>query len=142
MANDKVVLRFNSGELLKGYLKEFTTGSHSVLFEELGDGTVRTIPVEKLKAIFFVKTFAGESGRRERKKYGISHREGRKIFVRFKDGESMAGYFQGKIPWDRGFFLSKPNNKKTGFFIMPADGESNNIKVFVISSSVRDITTL
>lgn len=139
---DKVVLRFNNGELLKGCLKEFSQTSQEVLFEELGRKGVRTIPLQELKAIFFVRTFEGDSEYREKKRYGIRKREGRKIFIRFKDGESMAGYLQGDMPWDKGFFLSRPDEKKIGFFLVPVDEDSNNIRVFVIKSSVRDITLL
>lgn len=140
--DDKVVLRFDNGTLLKGYLKEFSQESHHVLFEEIGGDSYRNIPVQELKAIFFVRTFEGDSEYREKKRYGIRKREGRKIFIRFKDGESMAGYLQGDMPWDKGFFLSKPDEKKIGFFLVPADEDSNNSKVFVIKSSVRDITLL
>lgn len=104
--------------------------------------SVHTIPIEKLKAIFFVKTFKGDSKYREKKRYGLRQSEGRKIFVRFKDGESLVGYLQGDMPWDKGFFLSKPDKKKVGFFLVPVDVESNNIRVFIMSSSVRDITVL
>lgn len=140
--DDKVVLRFDNGTLLKGYIKEFSQGSHHVLFEEIGGDSYRNIPVQELKAIFFVRTFEGDSEYREKKRYGIRKREGRKIFIRFKDGESMAGYLQGDMPWDKGFFLSRPDEKKIGFFLVPADEDSNNSKVFVIKSSVRDITLL
>ncbi len=64
------------------------------------------------------------------------------MFVRFKDGESMIGYLEGDMPWEKGFFISKPDEKKAVFFLMPADEGSNNIKVFVIGASVKDITAI
>lgn len=140
--DEKVVIRFTNGSLLKGYLREFSVESHNIVFEELsGEGT-QTIPVDNLKAIFFVRTFEGDKKYREIKRYGTNKIEGRKIFIRFKDGESMVGHLQGDMPWDKGFFLSKPDEKKTGFFLVPVDEESNNSKVFVIKSSVADITAL
>ena len=54
----------------------------------------------------------------------------------------MIGYLEGDMPWEKGFFISKPDEKKTGFFLMPADEGSNNIKVFVIGASVKDITAI
>jgi len=141
-AEEKVVMRFNDGSLLKGYLGGFSQDSQEVSFEELGRDNVRYIPVQELKAIFFVKTFEGDKEYREKKRYGLRKREGRKIFIRFKDGESMVGHLQGDMPWDKGFFLSRPDEKKTGFFLVPVDEESNNIKVFVVRSSVKDITAL
>jgi hypothetical protein len=54
----------------------------------------------------------------------------------------MVGYLQGKVPWDKGFFLSKPDKVKKGFFLVPVDEDSNNIKVFVVYSAVKDITAI
>ncbi|MBI4688866.1 MAG: hypothetical protein HY754_01120 [Nitrospirae bacterium] len=138
---EKVVIRFNNGSLLKGYLKDFSQDSHTLSFDELG-GDSSCISVHELKAIFFVRTFEGDSIYREKKKYGPERREGRKIFIKFKDGESIIGYLQGDMPWDRGFFLSRPDEKKTGFFIFPTDNKSNNIKIYVVGLSVKDITAL
>jgi len=140
--DDKVVIRFNNGTLLKGYIKEFSPESQHILFEEIGENSYKNIPWQELKAIFFVRTFEGDSEYREKKRYGIRKREGRKMFIKFNDGESMIGYLQGDVPWDKGFFLSRPDEKKKGFFLVPVDEESNNIRVFVVRSSVRDITAL
>ena len=79
---------------------------------------------------------------KERKIYGIRRSEGKKIFVKFKDDESMVGYLHGDVPWDKGFFLSKPDKEKEGFFLIPVDEDSNNIKVFIIYSAVKDITSI
>jgi len=141
-SEDKVVLRFTDGKLLKGYLKEFSQNAPEVLFKKLGRKRNQTIPVLKLKAIFFVKTFEGDSKYREKKIYGFRKSEGKKIFVKFKDDESMVGYLHGEAPWNKGFFLSKPVKGKEGFFLIPVDEDSNNIKVFVIYSSVKDITAI
>ncbi|RJQ40955.1 MAG: hypothetical protein C4550_02580 [Nitrospiraceae bacterium] len=140
--NDKVVLRFTNGKLLKGYLQEFSQESPEISFKKLDGKKTQTIPVLKLKAIFFVKTFEGNSKHKEKKIYGIRRSEGKKIFVKFKDDESMVGYLQGKAPWDKGFFLSKPDERQTGLFIVPVDEDSNNIKIFVIYSAVKDITAV
>lgn len=141
-SEDKVVLRFNDGKLLKGYLKEFSQNAPEILFKKLDGKKTQTIPVLKLKAIFFVKTFEGNSSHRERKIYGLRKSEGKKIFVKFKDDESMVGYLQGNVPWSKGFFLSKPDKGKEGFFLVPVDENSNNIKIFVIYSAVKDITAV
>ncbi len=139
---DKVVLRFDDGKVLKGYLKEFSQESQKISFEELGDKKFRSVAVEDLKAIFFVRGFEGDKKYKEQKKYGISKKKGRKIFIRFRDNESLMGYLEGDMPWDKGFFLSKPDQKKTGFFILPGDEKSNNIKVYVIKSAVKDIAAM
>ena len=140
--DDKVVLRFTDGKLLKGYLKEFSQESPVISFKKLDGKKTQAIPALKLKAIFFVRTFEGNSKHKEKKIYGLRQSEGKKIFVKFKDDESMVGYLQGKVPWDKGFFLSKPDKGKEGFFLVPVDEDSNNIKVFVVYSSVKDITAI
>lgn len=139
---DKVVLRFDDGKVLKGYLKEFSQESPKISFEELGDKKFRSVAVEDLKAIFFVRGFEGDKKYKEQKRYGISKKKGRKIFIRFRDNEFLMGYLEGDMPWDKGFFLSKPDQKKTGFFILPGDEKSNNIKVYVIKSAVKDIAAM
>lgn len=139
---EKVVIRFNNGRVLKGYLKEFFQDSPAILFEEAGKKEFYAISVRELKAIFFVKTFEGKNGYKEKKKYGERKQAGKKIFVKFKDGESFVGYLSGDMPWDKGFFLSKPDDKRTGFFIVPADEESNNEKAYIIKSSVKDVLAL
>lgn len=139
---EKVVMRFADGKVLKGFLDEFSQESSKVWFEELGQKQINSVPVQDLKAIFFVRSFEGDSGHKEKKKYGISQNRGRKIFLKFNDGETMVGFIQGDVPWDKGFFLSKPHDKKTGFFVVPADEESNNVKAFIIRSSVKDITAI
>lgn len=139
---DKVVLRFDNGKVLKGYLKEFSQESQKISFEELGDKKCKSVSVEDLKAIFFVRGFEGDKKYKEQKKYGISKKKGRKIFIRFRDNESLVGYLEGDMPWDKGFFLSKPDQKKTGFFILPGDEKSNNVKVYVIKFAVKDIAAM
>ena len=74
--------------------------------------------------------------------FGIRENIGRKVYIRFNDGESMMGYLEGDIPWEKGFYLSKPASALKGFFLVPVDVDSNNKKVFVISSSIKDITLM
>jgi small nuclear ribonucleoprotein (snRNP)-like protein len=138
----RVVVRFNNGKILKGYVRNFVANENFVLLEEVGTQMERGILIDELKAIFFVKTFEGVSGYRDKKAYGIRQGTGRKVYVRFNDGESMIGFLEGEIPWKKGFFLSKPNSKVKGFFLIPVDSGSNNIKVFIVGSSIKDITLM
>lgn len=139
---EKVVVRFNSGKVLKGYVRNFRTDLSVVILEEVGTNIEHRIPINELKAIFFVKTFEGDSEHRERKTYGIRESIGRKVYIRFADGESLMGFIEGEIPWEKGFFLSKPSEKAKGFFLIPVDSESNNIKVFVVGSAIKDLTIM
>ena len=139
----KVVLRFNTGKLLKGYIGDFTAYTDIVIIQDSANDEEHKIPIIELKAIFFVKTFEGDRSRRDKKRYGISENVGRKVYIRFSDGESMMGFLEGDIPWEKGFHLSKkPAGALKGFFLIPVDMDSNNKKVFVVNSSIKDITLM
>lgn len=136
---EKVVLRFSDGMVVKGYLKVFSETGDFVEIEDLS-GNSRVAEIDKLKALFFVKSFEGMPHYNERKLFLGLNRRYKKVFVKFKDGESMTGYIEGDIPWGKGFFLER--SKKKGFYLLPTDNESNNIKVFVVTSSVKDVTLI
>ena len=138
----KIVLRFNTGKILKGYITDFTAYTDIVVVQDSETDEEHKIPIIELKAIFFVKTFEGDRSRRDKKMYGISENVGRKVYIRFNDGESMMGFLEGDIPWEKGFHLAKPSGALKGFFLIPVDVDSNNKKVFVVNSSIKDITLL
>jgi len=136
------VVRFNNGSILKGYLGDFSPDREEVALREVETGEVHTLRVDDMKAVFFVKSFEGDFDYREKKSYGIRKQTGNRVFVKFKDGERLVGFLDGKVPWEKGFFLSSKENGGKGFFLLPVDEDTNNIKVFVISSSVDDVTVV
>lgn len=139
---EKVVARFRNGALVKGYVKNFKIDRERITLNEPRTHKVRRIPVDDLKALFFVKTFKGYGDYVERKVFGIRKNAGRKVFVKFNDRESLVGFIDGALPWNKGFSLSMLGRKAKGFFLVPADGDSNNSKVFVVGSAIRDITIM
>jgi hypothetical protein len=68
--------------------------------------------------------------------------DGHKVYVKFTDQESLVGFVEGEIPWDKGFFVSREGSKAQGFFLIPVDRDSNNVKVFVVGTSVKDVTIM
>jgi hypothetical protein len=141
-AKERSVVRFNDGSILKGYLKVFSPDIDEVVLREVETDEVHTLRVDDMKAVFFVKSFEGDFDYREKKSYGIRKPTGNRVFVKFKDGERLVGFLDGKVPWEKGFFLSRKENDGKGFFLLPVDEDTNNIKVFVISSSVDDVTVV
>lgn len=141
-AQERSVVRFNDGSILKGYLRVFSPDIDEVVLREVKTDVVRTLRVADMKAVFFVKSFEGDFDYREKKSYGIRKPTGNRVFVKFKDGERLVGFLDGKVPWEKGFFLSRKENDGKGFFLLPVDEDTNNIKVFVISSSVDDVTVV
>ncbi len=140
---EKSVLRFMDGAVLKGYLRDFSPEGEDVVLEETGTGRIHTVSISVMKAVFFVKSLEGDYEYKEKKSYGVRRPVGNRAFVRFRDGECLVGFLEGKVPWQKGFFLSgRREGGKKGFFLLPADKDANNIKVFVVSSSVEDVTVV
>jgi hypothetical protein len=139
---ERVVARFNDGRVVKGYTRDFTVESNFFLLDEAGSGKEHRIAVADLKAVFFIKSFEGNKTYREKKAFGVSAHDGHKVYIKFKDQESLVGFVEGEIPWDKGFFVSRDGSKTKGFFLIPVDRDSNNVKVFVVGTSVEDVAIM
>ena len=138
---EKIVARFRDGRLLKGFVRNFSIESDTLIMSDQTNKENR-VPMEELKAIFFVKSFEGSSRYVERKVFGSRKNLGRKVFVKFIDKESLVGFIEGEIPWDKGFSLSKLGKGAKGFFLIPVDEDSNNKRVFVVGSSIENVTIM
>ena len=130
----KIVIRFADGRIQKGYTQNFFP--KKPVFHFFKNPTKQStnhkeIRVSDLKAIFFVKTFSGNPDYKERKSFveGESS-QGRKAEVTFADGEILQGSVLGY------------NAKDSGFFLFPSDPKSNNHRVFVVNSAVKDFRYL
>jgi hypothetical protein len=139
----RAVLRFLDGTILKGYLEGFSEDAPEITVRAVGAQTPQTVKTDRLKAIFFVKTFEGNSRYYEKKSYGLRKPKGNRTFIKFIDGEDMIGFIEGGVPWEKGFFLSRKKAKNLrGFYLLPADEGSNNNRVFVFTAAVRDVTVV
>jgi hypothetical protein len=123
-----VVARFLDGRLLKGTIHDFAPNKQEFHLYEGGNERSRAVavPAESLKALFFVKSYEGNKDHVD----SVEHQgggQGRKIRVRFLDGEEMAGTTMGYSP------------QKQGFFLIPADAEGNNVRVYVLNSAVAKV---
>ena len=128
---NKVVVRFADGRLVKGTTKDFLPAKpmFHVVDPDAPPGTEpRTITVSELKAVFFVKEFAGDPGYREKKEFEAEQRPlGRPIRVVFRDGEVLVGVTQGYQPG------------RPGFFVEPADPNSNNERCYVVTAATTEV---
>jgi hypothetical protein len=129
----KVVARFRDGKIIKGFTRNFF--SNKDLFHvsppENPYGEGKIIRMRELKAVFFVRDFKGKPEYRERKKYKAEDSPfGRRVEIRFSDGEVQVGATMGY------------SLERMGFFITPADPGSNNTKIFAISTSVESVRRL
>jgi hypothetical protein len=126
----KVVVRYVDGRLVKGTTQDFFPNKDR--FHLRPDTTNPEEPSEilirDLKAVFFVKDFTGNQEYNERKEYGNGDTaQGRKVEVLFIDGEKLVGSTLGYDP------------NRLGFFLFPVDPESNNIRVFAVTASVKSV---
>ncbi|MEW6584183.1 MAG: hypothetical protein AB1442_01080 [Nitrospirota bacterium] len=136
MEKRRVVLNFLDGRMMKGYADQFSAKNASVTIVDESSKR-HEVDLKELKAVFFVKTFEGDRCRRELKSFAGSSASGKRVLVRFRDGETLMGYVEGGVPWEKSFFLE---SKKGGFILKPVDSGSNNIEIFVVSTSVEDVT--
>lgn len=126
---NKVVIRFKDGRVLKGTTQDFVPGKPFLHLHTADSAEPNVIDVEGLKAIFFVKDFAGKPEYSESKVFPdqIPSGKGLKIAVVFIDNEVLTGYTFGYDPG------------RSGFFVVPTDEMSNNERVFVIRSAVKEV---
>ena len=126
---NKAVVAFLDGRRLKGYIYNFSAQKDSfrLFFEQ--DTLQREstdVQMKDLKAIFFAKDFAGNSQYTESQI--LTTQNGcRKAEVTFRDGEKLVGTTDAYNP------------QKIGFFLVPADPRSNNLRVFVITKNATQI---
>jgi hypothetical protein len=126
----KIVIRFADGQIDKGYSHDFFPNRPLFhLFKKLPaseSSMSKEVRVAELKAVFFVKTFAGDPNYKERKRFVEGDvAQGRRAEVAFLDGEILQGSVLGYDP------------KGSGFFLFPSDPKSNNRRVFVLNSAVK-----
>jgi hypothetical protein len=140
MARLKVVAHRKSGQLIKGFAElEVPVNAdgtidvaHVALPKSLTihssiSGRSVTVPVDTLKALYFVKSFEGDAAYAETKFFNPAPKiEGLWVHVTFADGETTEGIVNNSIG-----FVNDP-----GFLMKPPDPHSNNSAVYVLKSAL------
>jgi small nuclear ribonucleoprotein (snRNP)-like protein len=132
MIQNKIVVRFQDGRILKGQTGDFLPTKpafHLTPVEAAPDAKPIEVRIAEVKAIFFVKDFAGNRERKKVQEFPAGKPVvGRKIRVLFQDGETLVGTTQGYDP------------TRPGFFVIPADPASNNDRCFVVTCATRQVS--
>lgn len=132
MIQNKIVVRYQDGRVIKGITRDFFPNKdifHLVLMDAQPGSKPLEVRTQDLKAVFFVKDFAGNPKYDDKKEFDPTKPViGRKIQVIFKDGELMVGTTNGYDP------------KRPGFFVMPADLQSNIERCFVFTPATREVS--
>ncbi len=134
MPQNKIVVRYQDGRILKGHTSDFLP-TKPLFHLTASENPSRTPPMEvqlaDVKAIFFVKDFVGNPEREEGQTFPAGKAViGRRIQVIFRDGEKLTGTTQGYDP------------TRLGFFVTPADSGSNNDRCFVITRATQHVAFL
>lgn len=128
-AANNVVVRFMDGRILKGTTRDFLPAKAMFHIHPVDGQEAIEVLVQDLKAVFFVRRLGGDPNYNEYKdlpEQAVASL-GKKIGVVFDDGEVLAGYTHSYNPSNPGFFLT------------PVDPKSNNIRVFVVRDSVKEV---
>ena len=128
MEPNKVVVKCKDNTMKKGTTRDFFPNKTHFHLEEM-NGEILETRIEDLKAVFFVKDFEGNKIHKYRYDDNIAG-GGKKIKVRFIDGETVVGYTLGYSP------------NRQGFFMTPADLQGNNERIFVVKSATEKIDFL
>jgi hypothetical protein len=126
---NKVVVHYKNGGVIKGMTLDFVAEKPKFHLTHT-DQRIEEIDTESAKAIFFVKSFEGNKDYKEPKDFtGVNPKDlrGLKVKVIFQDNETILGSTLGY------------NKQRKGFFILPLDPQSNNIRIYVVASAVKEI---
>jgi hypothetical protein len=127
---NRVVAHLTSGKLVKGTTQDFFPNRPRFHIQPADGGAAIELRCRELKAVFFVREFAGNASRRDLRGFLRSPGEtaqGKKIAVRFKDGELLCGYSLSYLP------------DREGFFMFPSDSGSNNLRIYVIIAATLEV---
>jgi hypothetical protein len=128
----KVVVRYLDGRVVKGTTLNFNPTKPRFLLRLLdapGTDEPVGIALTDLKAVFFVRDFAGVPDYNEKKQFESAPR-GRRLAVRCVDGETLVG---ATLTYDA---------TREGFFLFPADPKSNNERIYVLAKAVAKVETI
>ena len=127
---NKVIVRFLDRRIIRGSTDDFCSGRPGFHLHPIDGGPRVDAQCKLIKAVFFVRHFNGDP---QRSDYGgfpavsVDPNLGRKIAVRFKDGEILCGY------------TLSYSVERTGFFLNPAFPATNNLRIYVLAHAAREI---
>jgi hypothetical protein len=132
VVGNKVVARYADGRIVKGMTSDFLPAKQAFHVSEVSTAAeqrAREIRMAELKALFFVKDFVGDAQHTERNEFDVSRPSvGRQMSVQFADGEVLVGTTHGYQP------------NRPGFFLEPADSESNIERCYAMATAIRQVS--
>ena len=125
----KIVVHMRDGAIHKGVTHDFEPRQASFhLLPAEGGGVPVRVALDAMKAMFWVKDYLGNRDFIARRDFDPARAiEGRKAVLTFSDGETIWGA------------VSEDDAAAPGFFFIPADDRDNNIKIFIIRTSLKEL---
>lgn len=119
----KIVLRMKDGEMRKCSIYTQFSSAFKKIKVVTVEGKIESVDIADLKAIFFVKDFAGNPDyKAHQTQEENSPKAGKVVKVIFADGEVL-----------RGRVLNMAE-ERPGFYMFPLDPRDNNEKVYIVRS--------
>ena len=114
----RVVLHTSDGQVRRGTVTDVDLDASEVLLTPQGSAAAQGVPVEQIKAIFFMLPLGQPP----------ADPEGRRVRVTFRDGRQVAGFSADYAP------------ERPGFFVVPADTRTHTARIWVYRSAVRQVS--
>lgn len=120
MFDEKVIIRFQDGRVLKAYGDSFLPWEEEILVKDALEQMVH-VRLSDVKLIGFVKEFESDGAATHKPSPPLQYMAvpGRRVLLTFRDGERMVGVTSLDTP------------PKQGFFVTPLNPNSNNTRVYV-----------
>ena len=122
-----VAVRFRDKRLIKGRTADFRPGRNFFHVRPDGISTTARVPMQDLKAVFFIKTLGRDPQSVDRRTFEERAGSEQKVWLEFADGERLAGW------------SNSCGSRQAGFFVFPTDPDSNLEKAYVLRSALRRI---
>ena len=126
--SNRVVAHFLDGRVLKGASFDVSL-TKATCHVQTSTGPVE-VQLSELKALFFVKDLTGDPAHQEGSTIAKGDTRavgGRRVEIRFKDGEQLVG------------LTPSYRLEQQFFYILPADSKSNNIRILVNRAATSSV---
>ena len=125
----KLVIHYLDGRLIRGWSPDLFPNKPTFHVVDSETNESNEVALADLKGVFYVKEFAGHGERHRRyelERAGL----GRRVRVRFHDGEVIEGYTNGY------------SKDRLAFFVIPSDPDDNTERVMVVTGATTDVTLM
>jgi len=120
-----VAVRYQDKRLVKGWTSDFMPHRDYFHLRLQDQDTPTRVELNGMKAVFFLKTPGRNPAFFDRRTFTKRVGSQTKVWLEFTDGERLAG-------WSSSFASTA-----SGFFLFPADSESNLEKAYVFRSAIQ-----